>query len=176
MWNRGWWSDCHPRWSNRPWNRGWLSRRHTRLSDRLTLHDFLIVCFIDFHRAPLTTSIAPRATPKMLVVPHVVPTTPPAPCATPISMTSPVPPTAPASQHYSRCPWAAREPPAPPLLQQSPSAKAVPVAPPVNPHSMTTWAKRVFRLPANKLTLSSTSSSPLSLVPTSVHVALANPS
>jgi hypothetical protein len=111
MQNRGWWSDCHPRWSNRPWNRGWLSRRHTRLSDRLTLHDFLIVCFIDFHRAPLTTSIAPRAMPKMLVVPHVVPTTPPAPCATPISTTLPAPPTAPASQHYSRCPWAAREPP-----------------------------------------------------------------
>jgi hypothetical protein len=41
---------------------------------------------------------------------------------------------------------------------------------------MTTWAKWGFWLQANKLTLSATSSSPLSPVPTSVHTALANPS
>jgi hypothetical protein len=50
------------------------------------------------------------------------------------------------------------------------------VAPLVNPHSMTTWVKRGFRLPTDKLTLSATSSSLLSLMPTSVHIALADPS
>jgi hypothetical protein len=41
---------------------------------------------------------------------------------------------------------------------------------------MTTRAKRGFRLPADKLTLSATSSSPLSPVLTSVRVALTDPS
>jgi hypothetical protein len=41
---------------------------------------------------------------------------------------------------------------------------------------MTTWAKRGFWLPADKLTLLATSLSPLSLVPTSIHAALADPS
>jgi hypothetical protein len=41
---------------------------------------------------------------------------------------------------------------------------------------MTTWAKRSFRLPVDKLTLSTTSSPPLSLVPTSVHAALTDAS
>jgi hypothetical protein len=41
---------------------------------------------------------------------------------------------------------------------------------------MTTRAKREFWLPTDKLTLSPTSSSPLSPVPTSVYVALADPS
>jgi hypothetical protein len=44
----------------------------------------------------------------------------------------------------------------------------------VNPHPMTTQAKRGFRLPAGKLTLSATTSSHLSPVPTSVHTALAD--
>jgi hypothetical protein len=48
------------------------------------------------------------------------------------------------------------------------------VAHPVNPHSMTTWVKA--RLPTDKLTLLATSSSPLSPVPTSVHVTLTDPS
>jgi hypothetical protein len=52
--------------------------------------------------------------------------------------------------------------------------KAVPVAPPVNPHLMTTQVKWGFWLMADRLTLSATSSSPLSLVPTFVHVARAN--
>jgi hypothetical protein len=50
------------------------------------------------------------------------------------------------------------------------------VAPPVNPHPMTTWVKRGFRLPADKLTLPVTSSSPLSPVPTSLCAALIDPS
>jgi hypothetical protein len=41
---------------------------------------------------------------------------------------------------------------------------------------MTMWVKRGFRLPTDKLTLSATSSSPLSLVLTFVHAALADPS
>jgi hypothetical protein len=41
---------------------------------------------------------------------------------------------------------------------------------------MTTRTKRGFRLPTDRLTLSVTSSSPLSPVLTSVHAALANPS
>jgi hypothetical protein len=49
------------------------------------------------------------------------------------------------------------------------------VAHPVNPHPMTTWVKRVFWLPTDKLTLSATSSSPLSPVPTSVHATLIDP-
>jgi hypothetical protein len=54
--------------------------------------------------------------------------------------------------------------------------KAEPVAPLVNPHSMTMRAKRDFQLSADKLTLSATSLSPLSLVPTSVRTTLADPS
>jgi hypothetical protein len=50
------------------------------------------------------------------------------------------------------------------------------VAPQVNPYPMTMRAKRGFQLSADKLTLLATSSSPLSLVPTSVCVALTNPS
>jgi hypothetical protein len=46
--------------------------------------------------------------------------------------------------------------------------KAILVTPSVNPHSMTTWVKQGFWLPTDKLTLSATLSSPLSLVPTSV--------
>jgi hypothetical protein len=49
------------------------------------------------------------------------------------------------------------------------------MTPPINPHPMTTRVKRGFRLPADKLTLSTTSSSSLSPMPTSVHAALANP-
>jgi hypothetical protein len=50
------------------------------------------------------------------------------------------------------------------------------MVPPVNPHPMMMWVKRGFRLPANKLTLSATSSSPLSPVPTSVRATLIDPS
>jgi hypothetical protein len=49
------------------------------------------------------------------------------------------------------------------------------VAPLVNPHLMTMWGKRGFRLPANRLTLSATSASTLSSVPSSVRAALVNP-
>jgi hypothetical protein len=54
--------------------------------------------------------------------------------------------------------------------------KAVPVAHLVNPHPMTARGKWGFWLPADKLMLSVTSSSPLSSVPTFVHAALADPS
>jgi hypothetical protein len=50
------------------------------------------------------------------------------------------------------------------------------VAPPVNPNPMTTRAKQGIQLPADKLTLSATSSSPLSPVPTSIYATLADPS
>jgi hypothetical protein len=50
------------------------------------------------------------------------------------------------------------------------------VAPPVNPHPMTTRVKREFRLSVNKLTLSATSSSSLSPMPTSVRATLVDPS
>jgi hypothetical protein len=48
------------------------------------------------------------------------------------------------------------------------------VAPPVNPHPLTTRAKRGFRLPADRLTLSVTSASTLSPVPSS-RAALVDP-
>jgi hypothetical protein len=51
--------------------------------------------------------------------------------------------------------------------------KAVPVAPP-DPQPMTMQAKWGFRLPADKLTLSATSSLLLSPVPTSVRAVLAD--
>jgi hypothetical protein len=50
--------------------------------------------------------------------------------------------------------------------------KAILVTPLVNPHLMTTRTKQGFRLPADKLTLSATSASALSPVPSSVRVAL----
>jgi hypothetical protein len=49
------------------------------------------------------------------------------------------------------------------------------VAPLVNPHPMTTRAKRGFWLPADRLTLSATSASTLSPVPSSVRAALVDP-
>jgi hypothetical protein len=53
---------------------------------------------------------------------------------------------------------------------------AVPVTPLVNPHPMGTWAKDSFRLPRDRLTLVTTaSSSPPSVIPTSVRAALADP-
>jgi hypothetical protein len=51
----------------------------------------------------------------------------------------------------------------------------IPVAPPINPHLMTTWVKRGFRLPVDRLTLSATSASNLSLVPSSIHTVLIDP-
>jgi hypothetical protein len=69
---------------------------------------------------------------------HAAPTTPPAPCTTPVSMTLTAPPVAPTSQHYWCRPRAVWEPPASPLHQQSPTTKVVLVAPTVNPHPMTT--------------------------------------
>jgi hypothetical protein len=53
--------------------------------------------------------------------------------------------------------------------------KAVLVAPPINPHLMTTWGKRGFQLPADRLTLSVTSASTLSPMPSSACVALVDP-
>jgi hypothetical protein len=50
------------------------------------------------------------------------------------------------------------------------------IAAPINPHPMTTWVKRGFRLPTDKLMLLTISSSPLSPVPTSIRIALIDPS
>jgi hypothetical protein len=118
------------------------------------------------HRVAPTTSAIPRAVPTILAAPHVAPvsTTPSAPTVVLVS------------QHYSCRPPAKLEPPTPPLPHQSPPAKAIPVAPLVNSHLMTMPVKWGFRLLTNKLTLSSTSSSLLSLVPTSIHATLADPS
>jgi hypothetical protein len=49
------------------------------------------------------------------------------------------------------------------------------VALPVNPHPMTTRTKRGFWLPADRLTLSATSTSTLSPVPSSICTALVDP-
>jgi hypothetical protein len=124
----------------------------------------------------LPTLALPHVAPKTSVAPHGAPTTPPAPRTTSASTTPLMLPVAPTSQHYSRHPWAVREPSPLPLHQQSPPVKVVPMAPQVNPHPMTTRAKRGFWLPVDKLTLSGTPSSPLSLVPISVRATLADPS
>jgi hypothetical protein len=64
------------------------------------------------------------------------------------------------------------EPPTLPLHHQSSLVKAVPVAPPLNPHPMTMRVKRGFRLLANRLTLSITSTSTLSPMTSSIHATL----
>jgi hypothetical protein len=114
-----------------------------------------------------TTLAMPRAAPTTSVVPHAASTTPVAPPAAPASHLDPL--------HYSCCPRAMREPLVLPLHQQSPPVKAVPVAPPVNPHLMITQAKWDFRLLTDRLTLSATSASTLSLVPSSVCATLIDP-
>jgi hypothetical protein len=113
------------------------------------------------------TSVAPRVGPTSLNVPHAVPSTPPVPRVAPASQLY--------LQNYSCHPWAAWKPPTPPLHQQLPPAKGVPVAPPINPHPMTMRVKRDFRLPADRLTLSATTTSTLSPLPSSVRVALIDP-
>jgi hypothetical protein len=95
------------------------------------------------------TSAASHAAPSTSAAPHAVSTTPAVPPTAPVSQLYPL--------DYSCRPQAVQEPPTPPLHQQSPPAKAVPVAPLVNPHPMTTRAKRGFRIPDDKLSLSATS-------------------
>jgi hypothetical protein len=121
---------------------------------------------------PFTAPSLPAS--PTLAVPHAAPMTSVAAHATLLTptLTLAAPPVALVSQHYSCHPRAAREPSAPPLHQQSPLVKAVPVAPLINPHLMTVREKRGFWLPADKITLSVTSSSPLSLEPTSVRATL----
>jgi hypothetical protein len=104
------------------------------------------------------------------------PSTPPAPRAAPTFTTTAAPPVAPEPYplHYSRRPWATQEPLSPHLHQQSPPVKAVPVAPSINPHLMITRVKRGFRLPTDRLTLSATSVSIVSSVPSSVCATLIN--
>jgi hypothetical protein len=114
------------------------------------------------------TSAASRAAPSTSAAPHAASTTSVVPATAPVSQLYPL--------HYSRRPQAAQEPPTPPLHQQTPPMKVVPVAPLVNPHPMTTWVKRGFRIPSDKLSLSTTTSSTLSPVPTSVRTALTDPS
>jgi hypothetical protein len=125
------------------------------------------------------TLAAPRAVPMTLAMPYVAPSTPPARRTASASTTLAVPPVALTSQlyllYYLCHPQAVREPLALPLHQQSSPAKVVPVAPPVNPHSMTTREKWGFRLPVNTLTLSATSASTLSLVPSSVYATIVDP-
>jgi hypothetical protein len=111
---------------------------------------------------------ASRATPSTSAAPHAMSTNPATPPMAPVSQLYPL--------HYSRRPQAVQELPTLPLHQQPPLAKAVPVAPLVNPYPMTTWAKRGFWIPADKLSLSATSSSTLSPVPTSIRAALTDPS
>jgi hypothetical protein len=50
------------------------------------------------------------------------------------------------------------------------------VMPPENPHRMVTWAKNGFRVLPGRLILAATTTSPTpSLIPSSVHAALADP-
>jgi hypothetical protein len=119
-------------------------------------------------------SIAPSLLALLtLASPHASPMTPTAPCVALTSTTPVVSHAAPSnlsvphatsvslfySQQYSRYPQAAREPLAPPLHQHSLSVKAVPVSPLFNPYLM-------------RITLSATSVSVLSPVPTSIHATL----
>jgi hypothetical protein len=151
--------------------RGCQSDCEPKRSDHQALRSSFVTCFTDFGHPPCG---APTS-----VVPHVTPSTPPAPCATPMSMTPAAPPAPPTSSlyplHYSRHPRAAWELPAPPLHQQSSTVKVVSVAPLINPHPMITRVKRGFRLPIDRLTLSTNSASTLSLVPSSLCVALVDP-
>jgi hypothetical protein len=112
------------------------------------------------------SSATSRAAPTTSATPNAAPSTPPlTPAAPPVAL-EPYP------LHYSRHHRAAQEPPSPPLHQQSAPVKAVPVAPPINPHLMITWVKRGFQLSADKLTLSATSTSIVSPVPSFVRVIL----
>jgi hypothetical protein len=44
-------SDRGLRWSDCPWNRGWRSDHHPRWSNRPTLHGPFVACFANFGRA-----------------------------------------------------------------------------------------------------------------------------
>jgi hypothetical protein len=153
--NRGWLCGHEPKQSDRPGNRGRRSDHHPGWSDRPAPCDSFITYFTNFHHAPRGAHNSTHATRNPGVHDSI--------CAShgtgvPALLASPL--------------MKVREPPSPPLHQQSPLMKVIPVSPPINPHSMTTQAKRGFQLPADKLTLSTTSSSLLSPVPTSVHAAL----
>jgi hypothetical protein len=65
-----------------------------------------------------------------------------------------------------------RQPPVPHLHQRSLPMKAISVTLPVNPHLMTTQAKQGFQLPTTRITMSTTSSSALTPMPSSVRVTL----
>jgi hypothetical protein len=123
-------------------------------------------------RAPLS-STSSRSAPTTSAMPNAEPSTPPTPCATPASTTTAAPPTAP--EAYLCRPQATQEPLSPPLHQQSPPAKAIQVASPVNPHPMIMRVKWGVRLSADKLTLSSTSASIVSPVPSFIRTTLVDP-
>jgi hypothetical protein len=44
-----------PRWLVHPWNRGWWSDHHPRWSDCLALHSSFVSYFVNFHHAPRGT-------------------------------------------------------------------------------------------------------------------------
>jgi hypothetical protein len=133
-------------------------------------------------RAALDSTAAPRAALTSAAMPHVAPTSSSAPCAV---YEGPPPREWPASPMvYTRrtAPTAstALEPaPVPPLSllslpRRPPGSEAamLPITPPVNPHRMVTRAKDGFRMATQPFTF--TASTP-SLIPSSVHAALADP-
>jgi hypothetical protein len=99
---------------------------------------------------------------------HAVLSTPPAPCAAPVSTTSAAPLVAPTFQLYPRC---GRE--ASTSVVATDNGRTV--APPINNHSMTMRVKRGFWLSTDRLTLSATSVPTLSPMPSSVRAALVDP-
>jgi hypothetical protein len=129
-------------------------------SDRPTLRSTSVACFADLSRL--------RAAPTTLATPHAVLSTPPAPCAAPVSTTSAAPLVAPTFQLYPRC---GRE--ASTSVVATDNGRTV--APPVNNHPMTMRVKRGFWLSTDRLTLSATSVPTLSPVPSSFRAALVDP-
>jgi hypothetical protein len=113
----------------------------------------------------LTSATPPLTEPTISTAPHVTLLSSPTPRVAPTSQLYPL--------HYSRHPRATREPLAPPLHQLSPLVKAVLVTPSINPHSMTTQVKQCFQLSVDRLTLSATSASTLSPVPSSIRIGAA---
>jgi hypothetical protein len=145
----------------------------------------------------------PRAASTTPVVPHVAQSSPTAPgAATPTPATPRAAPESPTAPRAASAPPATTNGPPPrewlsspivytkrprqptPVAPMGPASTspdqrpptAVPVTPPVNPHRMVTRAKAGFRvLPGRLVLAASTSPSILSLIPTSVCAALADP-
>jgi hypothetical protein len=143
------------------------------------------------HRVPVVPSgFLSRVAPVTPATQRAAPTTPAALHAVPTSPTTPCVALAPPASHgppprvwptsliayvcHRRRPTALAAP-ALPMLTPRP-VTVVPVTPPVNLHRMVTCTKAGFRMPREPLVLTTMiTTAPPSSIPTSVHVALANP-